>query len=366
MAAIREGHLTHAQGRVVHVGRWLKLLLIALPIAVVLRVVGNQPVWLFITSCVAIVPLAQVMGEATEELAKHMGQRIGGLLNATFGNATELIIALFAIRAGLFDVVKASITGSIVGNSLLVLGLALFVGGLRREKQQFTAATAQMNASLMILAVICVMVPAVFSHAHGGMSPSAAHHMSVAFSVTMIVVYLLGLLFSLHTHRALFETGAEREQAEWGRGKAMGVLAVATIGVALLSEFLVGSIEHVAEHAHLSRLFIGVVIIPIIGNAAEHAAAVSMAVKDKMDISFSIAVGSTTQIALFVAPFLLLAGHAMGLNMDLVFEPSELVAIGFCVAIVNTISQDGETNWFEGVLLLAAYVIVAVGFYFVP
>lgn len=345
-------------------GRWLRLLLIAVPIAVLLRILGASAPVLFVASCLGIIPLAQAMGEATEELAKHFGERIGGLLNATFGNATELIIAFFAVRAGLFGVVIASITGSIVGNALLVLGLAILVGGWGRVKQTFNVASAHINASLMILAVICVMVPAVFAHAHAGMDDAAVHSMSMVFSVVMIAAYVLGLVFSLHTHRAAFQSPTEHEAPVWSKSRAAGLLAAATVCVAALSEFLVSAIEPMTEQFHLPPLFIGVIIIPIIGNAAEHAAAVTMAAKDKMDIAMSIAIGSTTQVALFVAPLLIFMGHVIGQPMGLLFEPSELVAIGFSVAIVNAISQDGETNWFEGVLLLAAYTIIAVGFYY--
>ncbi len=361
---------------------WYYLLLAALPVAAWLRFTGHMGVALFIASCLGIVPLAGLMGQATEELASHFGQRIGGLLNATFGNATELIIAGFALSKGYFEVVKASITGSIVGNILLVLGLAMVCGGLSQMKrraanggagerhefvQRFNRESASVNASMLVLTVGSLMVPAVFGRTHGGMSPESMEHLSLILAGVLMLTYLMGLLFTLKTHRALFHDPSTLEAlATWSKRKGYLVLGLSTAGVALLSEFLVGSIESATERLHLSEMFIGVIIIPIIGNAAEHSAAVAMAMKDKMDVSLSIAMGSSSQVALFVAPMLVFLGLAIGQRMDFSFEVTELVAIGLSVAIVNLLAQDGETHWFEGVGLLAMYALLAAGFYFVP
>jgi len=273
------------------------------------------------------VPLAGLMGQATEELASHFGQRIGGLLNATFGNATELIIAGFALSKGYFEVVKASITGSIVGNVLLVLGLAMFCGGMSQMKrrkgtgsgergdfvQLFNRESASVNASMLVLTVGSLMVPAVFGRSHGGMGRDAMLSLSVILAAVLMLTYLISLLFTLKTHRTLFhDPSATESEAKWSRPKGYLVLALSTVGVAVLSEFLVGSIESATERLHLSEMFIGVIIIPVIGNAAEHSAAVAMAMKDKMDASLSIAMGSSSQVALFVAPMLVFLGLAMG------------------------------------------------------
>jgi Ca2+:H+ antiporter len=354
--------------------RSLNLLLIFVPASVVLRCFfPEQQALVFAASGLAIVPLAGMMGRATEELTKRMGPQIGGLLNATFGNATELIIALFALNAGLYDVVKASITGSIVGNILLVLGLSAAVGGWKREEQRFSTAAGATNASMMLLAVIALMVPALFvySTGHGPNDPGPhALAMSVSVAVVLIVIYAAGLLFSLLTHRRLFEAAAEHEPVEWPARTAGIVLLGSTILVALESHYLVGSIEAAQEALHINPLFIGLIIVPIIGNAAEHASAVVMAAKDKMDVSVHIALGSSTQIALLIAPLLVVIGlfvHPPGMApMSFVFYQFELIVVGLSVAIANFIAQDGKTTWLEGVQLLGAYAIVALAFFFIP
>lgn len=346
--------------------RLIYSLLLCVPAALVLRFLHGPDVALFLVACGGIIPLAGIMGRATEELAKHLGHSIGGLLNATFGNATELIVAGFALHAGYEGIVKASLTGSIIGNLLLVLGLALLCGGWRRERQSFSRHTASVNASMMVLAIGSLVVPAIFGLTHGGMSRSSLHQLSLFLAVILISAYVGALAFSLRTHRSLFGCPAEGESPLWSKRHAVFVLAAATVGVAVLSEFLVRSVEHASETLGLSELFIGVIVVPVIGNAAEHAAAVTMALKDKLDISLNITMGSSTQIALFVAPVLVLLGWLTGRPMTFLFEASELVAVGLSVAIAHVIAQDGETNWFEGAQLVAMYALLAVGFYFVP
>jgi Ca2+:H+ antiporter len=349
----------------------LNLLLAFVPISLVLELTHGPPLAIFVTACLAILPLAGLMGQATDELSKHLGSTIGGLLNATFGNAAELIITIFALRQGLLDVVKASIAGSIIGNILLVLGAAVFAGGLRYARQKFNRVAAGMHSSMLVLAVTGLIVPALFIHTHPGpLSPSAAWRaelLSLWVAGTLIVVYLAGLIFSLRTHQSFFTTGEELdpEPPHWPKRRSLIVLGLATVAVALESEFLVGSVDHVTRELGLSQMFIGIIIIPLIGNAAEHATAVTMAMRNKMDLSLQIAIGSSTQIALFVAPLLVFLSLLLGHPMDFLFNTFELVAIALAVAIASLISLDGETHWLEGLQLLAAYFIIAVAFFFV-
>jgi len=341
-------------------------------VSIAAEVLHASPIVVFVTACLAIIPLAGIMGKSTEELASHMGPGIGGLLNATFGNAAELIITLFAIQRGLLEMVKASITGSIIGNILLVLGLSVLAGGCRYRSQSFNARAAGTHATMLVMAVIGLVVPALFVHAVPGMSPQAdnphVEGLSLAVAAILIGVYVAGLVFSLVTHKDLF--GAVDEGAahppSWSIRKSMGILTLATLFTALESEFLVGSVEAVVKTLGITELFIGVIIVPIIGNAAEHGSAVLMALRNKMDLSLGIAVGSSTQVALFVAPVLVFVSLLMGNPMTLIFNTFELVAIAFAVLIANFISQDGETQWLEGVHLLAAYVIIALAFYYIP
>jgi Ca2+:H+ antiporter len=337
-------------------------------VAVALRLADLPHGLVFAVACVALLPPAAIMGKATEELAKYVGSTVGGLLNATFGNATELIVAAFALAAGLFDVVKASIAGSIIGNVLVVLGFAALVGGLRREKQTFHAVAASTNASMLLLAAIALIVPAIFIHA----TPEQVRHdptaLRLGFWVALVLIcaYGAGLVFSLRTHRAIFDGGVEHSPPAWGRGFAVGVLLGATVLVAIASEILVEALKPILAGGHLSPLFVGVIILPFVGNAAEHAGAVFLAVKDRMDIAMTIAIGSSTQVALFVAPVLVFVSWAMGRPMTYIFEVSEIVAIAAAVAAVNFISSDGETNWLEGTLLLAIYAVMALTFFFIP
>jgi Ca2+:H+ antiporter len=340
----------------------------------------SEPI-IFITSALAIIPLAAWMGTATEEIAVVLGPSLGGLLNATFGNATELIIALVALNAGLVDVVKASITGSIIGNLLLVMGFSMLLGGLRYKEQEFQPIVARVNASSMNLAVIAILLPTAVDYTSSGIDEATVQKLSVAVAVVLIIVYGLTLLFSMKTHTYLYDVGiAETEQEELaeaslaGEGEPekvnlplwIGILLGATLLVAIESELLVDTLEIATQQLGLTALFTGVILVPIIGNAAEHATAVTVAMKNKMDLSVSVALGSSLQIALFVAPVLVLAGYIMGKPMDLDFNPFELVAVAVSVLIANSISSDGRSNWLEGTLLLAAYVVLGFAFFFHP
>ena len=377
--------------------KWFKprldWLLVFVPVAIVLRFVPSleNPTALFIVSCLAIIPLAGWMGRATEHLAEHLGQGVGGLLNATFGNAAELIIALFALSRGLTGVVKASITGSIIGNILLVLGLSFLSGGLKYSKQQFNRTAASISATALTLAAIALVIPTIFHQAAaqvpvglGGWTAAKEQALSLPIAIVLILTYALLLIFTLVTHRELFggleskgiakEAGAEltRMEAEegahapWSIGKALGVLLIATAFVALVSEFLVGAIEQARETLGLTEVFVGVIVVAIVGNAAEHSSAILMAIRNKMDISIGIAIGSSLQIALFVAPLLLFASYLFGRPMDLEFTIPEVIAVAASIIIVEQISADGESNWVEGVQLLSVYAILAILFYFLP
>lgn len=373
---------------------WLKpsldWLLLFVPVAILLRFVPSfeNPTALFIVSCLAIIPLAGWMGRATEHLAEHLGQGIGGLLNATFGNAAELIIALFALSKGLEGVVKASITGSIIGNILLVLGLSFFAGGVKFRHQKFNRTAASTSATALTLAAIALIIPTIFHQVaarvpieQGGWTPALEQQLSLAIAIVLILTYAATLLFSLVTHSELFvgeqaqgaaaEVGAELSHAEehdapWSIGKAVGVLLVATAFVALISEFLVGAVEQARGSLGLTEVFVGVIVVAIIGNAAEHSSAVLMAVRNKMDLSIGIALGSSLQIALFVAPILIFASYLFGRPMNLEFTIPEVVAVIASILIVEQISSDGESNWIEGIQLLSVYAILGILFYFLP
>ncbi|NJN30293.1 MAG: calcium/proton exchanger [Synechococcales cyanobacterium RM1_1_8] len=335
---------------------------------------------IFITAGLAIIPLAGWMGMATEEIAVVVGPSLGGLMNATFGNATELIIAIIALRAGLVDVVKASLTGSIIGNLLLVMGLAMLLGGLRFKEQSFLPTAARMNASAMNLAVISILIPTAVEYTSTGIGQATLQNLSVAVAIVLIGVYGLTLLFSMKTHSYLYEVGTAELEAMAGEDPSPagehselpniwlwgGILLGATVLVAIESELLVGSLEAATETLGLTPLFTGVILLPIIGNAAEHATAVTVAMKDKMDLSLAVAVGSSLQIALFVAPLLVIIGWLIGQPMDLDFNPFELVAVAVAVLITNSISGDGKSNWLEGTMLLAAYAIISLAFFFHP
>jgi Ca2+:H+ antiporter len=350
---------------------WLSiadLLLLGIPVALWAEYFGHQPMIAFIASAIAVLRLAAWMGHATEEVAIHAGPRIGGFLNGTFGNAAELIIVILAIKEGLFEVVKASITGSILGNSLLVLGAASLTGGLKYTHQQFNRNLARFNSSLLFIAMAALVVPAIFHHGNPvPMTESGLRTLSLWTAIILLGVYVASLVFSFKTHAHLFVAeGGLHEKAKWSLAKAMGVLLAATLGVVFMSEVLVKSLEPVLHTLGWSELFVGIVVVALVGNAAEHSTAVTMAMQNRMEVAVEIAIGSTTQIALLVAPVAVLVSHLFGPGMSLEFLPSELVAILVSVLTVNQITRDGETNWLEGLMLLAAYTIIAVAFYFVP
>jgi Ca2+:H+ antiporter len=348
------------------------ILLLFIPVSLAAHFLEWGELIVFITAGLAILPLAAWMGTATEEIAVVVGPSLGGLLNATFGNATELIIALIALKAGLVDVVKASITGSIISNLLLVMGFSMLLGGLRYKEQKFQPIVARVNAASMNLAVIAILMPTAMNYTSKGISQETLQNLSLAVAVVLILVYALTLLFSMKTHAYLYEVGVvETEVMEAAHEKPniwlwSGILLVCTLLVALESEMLVDSLEVATSQLGLTALFTGVIIVPIVGNAAEHATAVTVAMKDKMDLSVSVAVGSSMQIALFVAPVLVIAGRIFNQPMDLDFNPFELVAVTVSVLIANSISSDGKSNWLEGTLLLAAYTVLGFAFYFHP
>ena len=365
----------------------LDWLLIFVPVAIVLRFVPSleNPTALFIVSCLAIIPLAGWMGKATEHLAEHLGQGIGGLLNATFGNAAELIIALFALSKGLEGVVKASITGSIIGNLLLVLGLSIVAGGVKHKTQTFDRTAAGTSATALTLSAIALLIPTVFHLvgdnvpvAQGGWTPQKEQNLSLAIAIVLILTYIGTLVFSLVTHKDLFvgeamqgcaqEVGREEEESgeHWSKGKSVLVLLIATAFVALISEFLVGAVESARGALGFTEVFVGVIVVAIIGNAAEHSSAVLMALRNKMDLSIGIALGSSLQIALFVAPILIFASYLFGKPMNLEFTIPEVVAVFAAILIVQQICSDGESNWIEGLQLLSVYAILAILFYFLP
>jgi Ca2+:H+ antiporter len=350
----------------------LNWLLIFLPITVWLHYAKpDAHTHTFIAACLAILPLAGWLGKGTENLAHHTGEAIGGLLNATFGNAAELIIAIAAMRSGLYDVVKASLTGSIIGNILLVAGLSMLAGGIKYKTQTFNRMAAQNQATMLLLAAVSLILPAAF-HYLGG--PAAVAHegdLSLEISVILLVVYALSLVFSLITHKQLF--GGEGGQAHggdaqpWTVGKSMAILVGATTLIAWISEILVGSVEHAAESFGMTSVFVGVIVVAIIGNAAEHSTAILVARKNRMDLSLGIAIGSSIQIALFVAPLLVLLSYFIAPSpMNLVFTPAEVIAITLSVLICAQVANDGESNWMEGIQMLAVYAILGAVFYFLP
>ncbi len=346
--------------------RFFLCLLIFVPIAAAASALGLSAGWVFALSAVAIVPLAKYIGEATEELAAHTTPAVGGLMNVTFGNATELIIGIFALNAGLIDVVKASITGSIIGNLLLVLGTAIIAGGYNRKEQRFNATAARSAGSTLMLAVIALVIPAVFLQTSGANNVHLTEELSIAVSILLIIAYAASLVFSLHTHKHLYQAEIAKAEARWSTAKSVLVLLASTAAVAWMSSILVGSIAPLVAQFGWTELFVGVVFVAIIGNAAEHTSAIVVAMKDKMDLALQVSIGSATQIAMFVAPALVLVSLLFPARMNLVFNSFELLSIIFSVFIVNAVVQDGESNWFEGLQLLAAYLIMAVAFYFHP
>ncbi|GJG95062.1 calcium/proton exchanger [Cupriavidus pauculus] len=348
------------------------ILLIAVPISIAVELFApDQHFLIFLVSAVAILPLAQKMGNATERLAEHMGDSVGGLLNATFGNAAELIIALAALRAGLHEVVEASIVGSIVGNLLLVFGAAMLAGGTRFHEQQFNARGARSQATMLILSAIALILPASFEVVKGNLP--TLHQLSVSISIALLVVYALYLAFLLRTHPELFRGAAvtaekaEADSSGSSVGRALAVLLVATAGTAWVSEILVGSIGPTMQQYGLSNIFVGAFVVAILGNAAEHATAITAALNNRMDLSFSIAVGSSVQVALFVAPVLVLASLFIGpVPMDLAFRPALVLIVTLSVVVIAQMASDGYADWFKGVQLLVVYLTLALTFFLLP
>ena len=343
----------------------LDWLLVLVPVSILLELAGGSDLLIFLTSAGAILPLAGLIGRATEQLALHTGPRIGGLINATFGNVTELVIAFFLILENQTEIVKASLTGSIIGNLLLVLGLSFLIGGIKHEEQTYNARAASVHATSLVLAVTALLMPALFAHSQNTDTLFQREVVSATVAAVLIALYAAALFFTLVTHEHLFRTPSPEERPEWSRLRAVALLLAATAVVALEAEFLVGSLEPALEDLGLSELFVGLIVIPVIGNAAEHSSAIMFALRDKVDVTLEIAIGSSTQIALFVAPALVFISLLVGHPMDFVFSTFEVAAVALSTVLVFMISTDGRSNWLEGAQLTGAYVIMAISFFFV-
>jgi Ca2+:H+ antiporter len=362
----------------------INFLLFAFPFAIFAKYLGWGETWVFVFSTTGVIPLAGMIGEATEALAVHTGPKIGGLLNATLGNAAELIITIVAIREGLLELVKASITGSILGNILLVMGMAMLLGGIRQGAQRFDRRQASSNAILLVLAVVALVIPSLLSSYIGSDHSMKVEALSLGVAATMIVLYVLGLIYGFKVkdspltiepaedkissvkHPVKQSTLEHIPHPEWSIPKSLVVLAISTVGVAYLSELLVGAVEPVVENLGISEFFLGIILIPIVGNVAEHLVAVKVALKNQMDLSVEIAISSSLQIALFVAPVLVFISLLMGNPLQLIFNTFELLALIIGVLIIALVSGDGESNWLEGAELLAVYVILALAFFLLP
>ncbi len=354
------------QGRIV-----MRLLAVFVPVSLWLGLTHASPTAVFVTSCLAILPLAGLMGEATENLAHHTGPAAGGLLNATFGNAAELIIGFMALRAGEQEIVKASLTGSIIGNILMVLGLSMLLGGWKHKELRFNRLAAESGSSMMALAVVALVIPAIYAQVTHHAEPEHIESLSLDIAWVLVFTYAASLVFQLKTHQKLFapEGDTAAEEIEGGRvwpiGKSLGLLLAAALLVGWVSEHLVEAVDAAGQALGLGKVFMGVVVVAMVGNAAEHSTAVMVAMKGKMDLALGIALGSSMQIALFVAPALVIAGHWIGRPMGLEFTILEVVAVMLSVGVSTLLIQDGKTNWFEGLQLLAVWVILAMAFYFV-
>ncbi len=361
--------------------RYLRYMLIFIPLAVLAEFALHNPVLVFVLSALALIPLAGLLGEATEELAIHTGPRIGGLLNATLGNAAELIITIVALQAGKFELIKASLTGSIIGNLLLILGFALLMGGLRNGIQRFDQGLTGMAASMMFLAVIGLLIPTLFellveiqenrlNVSELGVRDPRLDRISLGVAAVLIVIYVLSLIYQLRTGNSSSHSGTgepeeiAEHQGRWGIKLSLGVLAASTLAIVVMSEFLVGVVEPVATSLGVRELFLGVIIIPIVGNVAEHLVGVQAAIKNQMDLSMTISLGSSMQIALFVAPLLVFISLLFGQELTLFFSLFEVMALLLSVVIATFISVDGESNWLEGAMLLAVYIILGLGFFY--
>lgn len=343
----------------------LNTLLLFGAVAVLLRASGGGDVAIFATSALAIIPLAGLIGQATEEIAARVGPRIGGLLNATLGNAAELIITIFALKEGLVELVRASIIGSVLGNLLLVMGLAIFLGGLWHGIQTFDRRQAAMNATLLILAFMALAIPSLFDHTFIETEEFASELLlSEGIALILIALYTANIVYSLLAGGA--HDDGHHHEPQWSLRRALGVLAFATLGIVVMSEFLVGTVEPVVEELGWSELFVGVIIVPIIGNVAEHLVAVQVALKNRMELSVTIALGSSLQIALFVAPVLVFISLLFENKLILAFSLPEIIALAAASYVAALVAEDGESNWFEGLMLLAVYVIVALAFFLLP
>jgi Ca2+:H+ antiporter len=348
-------------------GNWRFCILALVPAAILLDALHTSPVFIFAASSLAIIPLASLLGDATEELAAHSGPALGGFLNSTLGNLTELIIGVLALWSGHVEVVKASLTGSIIGNLLLVFGLAALLGGIGREKLEFNRVAVGANTTMLFLAVVALVMPALYDlTVFGSMRPGGAALERLSFWTALVLLasYAASLIFTFRTHRNLY--GGERETPSIGRATAIVILVATAALIAIASEILVGQIEAVTRKLGWTELFVGLIVLATVGNAAEHSTAVLAARRRKMDLALSITIGSSTQIALFVAPVLVLLSQARPEPMSLVFHPLEIAAVILSAGIATLVSLDGETNWLEGVQLLAVYAILAVFFYFLP
>jgi Ca2+:H+ antiporter len=348
---------------------WLRLLLVFVPVSLVLGYARAPAVWVFATSCLAILPLSGLLGEATEHLTHHTGPGVGGLLNATFGNAAELIIAFEALRAGETEIVKASLTGSIIGNILLVLGMAMFFGGWRHRQLGFNRFAAENGCGMMVLAVTALVIPALYARITEHRAPGHLEDVSFDIAWVLLLTYAASLVFSLKSHKHLFQCDGpdaahELEEGRvWSVQRSLLALLASTVMVGWVSEYLVAAVGNAGAALGLGKVFMGVIVVAFVGNAAEHSTAVLVAVKGKMDLALSIAMGSSMQIALLVAPLLVIAGHLLGRPMGFEFTTMEVVAVVVSVAAVSIMIYDGKTNWFEGLQLLAIYAILAIAFY---
>jgi Ca2+:H+ antiporter len=348
--------------------KYVSWLLVFAPIALIAHIVHAPSVITFSASALAIVPLSGWLGQATEELAGHAGPTVGGLLNATLGNLAEFIIGAFALQAGLLELVKASITGSILGNLLLVLGAAQLTGGLRYKTQSFNLNLAQTSVGLLVVAVAGLVIPAIFLHTHPDPEHVTTRRISLLVATFLMIGYALSLVYSMGTHRAAFGEGGDIAVGEaaptWPMRKTVSVLVGSAAAIGVLSETLVASTAEATRQLGLSELFIGLVVVPIVGNAAEHSSAVMMAMKNRMDLAVSIAVGSSIQVALLVAPLLVLLGLALGQPMDLAFQVMEVAAVALAVGIAAVVVLDGRSNWLEGAFLLIVYAMLASVFFY--
>ncbi|MEO5815249.1 MAG: calcium/proton exchanger [Gemmatimonadaceae bacterium] len=349
----------------------LAVLLIFVPAAIVAEYMHANAVLVFALAALGIVPLSGYLGKATEEISTRTGPTLGGLMNATLGNLAELIIAVLALQAGLVELVKASITGSILGNLLLVLGAAQLAGGLKHKVQRFSVALAGLSMSLLVVAVVGLVIPAVFLATHPDPSHILTRKVSVGVAGLLILGYALSLVYSMGTHRSIFGESAEvaREEhasshAPWSMGKSVAVLLGSAAFVGWLSEILVGSTEQAIKGVGLSQMFVGIIIVPIIGNAAEHSSAVLMAMRNRMDLAVSIAIGSSVQVALLIAPVLVFVGLALGRPMDLAFNIFEVAAVTLAVGVATSVVRDAESHWLEGAFLLLVYGMLGVAFFF--